>query len=165
MRLLEHILIAKAIRRLRERRRFLIIASMRRKILRAIGWTALIAGAAAGVAGALILTFFLRFYPSPPKAAYPHPADALAAQRQDLNYFARLLALDRAFSAPAREEANRRLATLNALPVALDHAHLRVALMQIVALADNGHSRLGFNPPRPPRSCRCGYSPSRTACT
>jgi hypothetical protein len=145
MRLLDHNSIAKAIRRLRAARHFLIIASMRRNILKAIGWTALVAGAVVAIAAALILAFFLHFYPSPPKAGYPHPADPLAGQRQDLDYFARLIGQDRAFSTPAREEANRRLAVLNALPVPLDHAHLRVALMQIVALADNGHSRLGFD--------------------
>jgi hypothetical protein len=136
---------------LRDARRFLMIASMRRKILKAIGWAALIAVAVTAVAASLILAFFLHFYPSPPKANYVHPADALAAQRQDLDYFARLIGQDRAFSAPAREEANRRLAALNALPVPLDHAHLRVALMQIVALADNGHSRLGFEPGAAPK--------------
>jgi hypothetical protein len=151
MRLLEHISIAETIRRLREARQFLIIASMRRKILKAIRWTALIAGALVAVAAALILAFFTHFYPSPPKAGYPHPADALAGQRQDLDYFAGLIAQDRAFSAPAREEASRRLAALNALPMPLDHAHLRVALMQIVALADNGHSRLGFDPAAAPK--------------
>ena len=99
MRILDHISIGKAIRRLREARQFLIIASMRRKILKALGWTALIAGAVVAVAAALILAFFLHFYASPPKAGYPHPADALAGQRQDLDYFARLIGQDRAFSA------------------------------------------------------------------
>jgi hypothetical protein len=94
---------------------------------------------------ALIAAFFLHFYPSPPKAAYPHAADALDEQRQELDYFARLIALDRAFSPQARAEAASRLAALNALPTALDHPHLRVALMRITAIADNGHSRLGFD--------------------
>jgi hypothetical protein len=82
---------------------------------------------------------------------YPHPASALEAQRQDLDYFAKLIALDRAFTPAARAEANRRIASLEKLPAALDHAHFRVALMQIGALADNGHSKVGYDDAASPK--------------
>ncbi len=82
------------------------------------------------------------FHPSAPQPHYPHAANALEAQRQDLRYFRQLIALDRSFKATDRTEATRRLDALEALSTVLDRPHLRVALMQIDALADNGHSRI-----------------------
>jgi hypothetical protein len=99
-----------------------------------------------GALGAgLLYAMLLHFNPSPPDKNYPHPANALEAQQQNLDYFARLIALDRAFTPVARAEASRRIAALEKLPAALDPAHFRVALMQIDALADNGHTKVGYD--------------------
>jgi len=99
----------------------------------------------------LLYAMFLHFYPSAPKKDYPQPAGAPEAQRQDLDYFAKLIALDRAFTPAARAEANRRIASLEKLPVPLDRPHFRVALMQIDALANNGHSKVGYDDAANPR--------------
>ncbi len=115
---------------------------MRRKVLKWFGLTCLaVVFLGAGAVGALLW----HFYPSPPAAPEGKPANPLAAQRQDLGYFRQLLALDRAFTPAARAAAELRITALEQLTVPLDPAHLRVALMQITALADNGHSRLGYD--------------------
>jgi hypothetical protein len=82
------------------------------------------------------------FNTPPPAAHYPKPATDLEAQRQDLAHFRKLVALDRSFEPAARAAAERRIAALEATGVAVDRAHFRVALMEILALADNGHTRL-----------------------
>ena len=93
-------------------------------------------------AGALYYGMTAHFNPAPPLAAYPKPASPLEAQRQDLDYFAKLIAMDQAFSPSARAEANTRLAALAASATILDRGQLRVALLKVVALADNGHTSL-----------------------
>ncbi|MGH8122617.1 MAG: hypothetical protein ACREPT_07570 [Rudaea sp.] len=98
--------------------------------------------AAVAVVGGLLLAFLLNFHPFAPSASYPVPKSALEAQRQDLDYFAKAMALDRAFSVAARAQAEARVAALRALPEALPLPKLQVALMQVMALADNGHSRM-----------------------
>jgi hypothetical protein len=82
------------------------------------------------------------FHPAAPQPRYPPAAGSLDAQRQDIRYFRQLIALDRSFTPTARTEANRRLDALEALGTVLDRPHFRVSLMQIDALADNGHSRV-----------------------
>jgi len=90
----------------------------------------------------LLFAFNRHFHPVEPKADYPTPKSVLEAQRQDLDYFTKVMALDRAFSPAARAAAAARVHELNALPEALPSQKLQVALMQVMALADNGHSRL-----------------------
>ncbi len=85
--------------------------------------------AAVVVAGILVLAFLLNFHYFVPRGGYPAPKSALDAQRQDLDYFARAMALDRAFSPAARAAAEARLSTLESLPEALPSAKLKVALM------------------------------------
>jgi hypothetical protein len=118
---------------------------MSRRFLRAGLW---IGGGVAmvGALGAgLLYAMVQHFNPSAPETTYPHPASALEAQRQDLDYFRKLIALDRAFTPAARAEAGRRIASLEKRPAALDRPHFRVALMRIGALADNGHSKVGYD--------------------
>jgi hypothetical protein len=124
---------------------------MKRILVRAALWLGGIVLVLVVLGGGLLAAMFLHFYPAPPKADYPHPKTPLEAQRQDLDYFGKLLAYDRAFSPSARAEAVRRLEALQALDHALDHPHLRVALMQITALADNGHTRLGYDDAAAPK--------------
>jgi hypothetical protein len=94
------------------------------------------------VVGGLILTFLFNFYHFAPKVNYPAPKSALEAQRQDLDYFAKAMAFDRAFSPAARAAAEARISALKALSEALPSPKLQVALMQVMASADNGHSRM-----------------------
>src|SRR4029077_9413881 len=86
------------------------------------------------------------FHPAAPQPHYPPAASALEAQRQDIRYFRELLQLDRSLAPQDRTEANRRLDALEASGAVLDQPHLRVSLMQIDALADNGHSRVENEP-------------------
>ena len=90
----------------------------------------------------LILGFRFNFHRPPPAVSYPTPRSVLEAQRQDLDYFAKVLALDRAFSPAARAAADKRITALESLSDALPSAKLQVALMQLMASADNGHSRM-----------------------
>lgn len=98
--------------------------------------------AAVVVVGGLILAFLFNFYHFAPKASYSAPKSALEAQRQDLDYFAKAMAFDRAFSPAAHAAAEARVSALKAMREALPSPKLQVALMQVMALADNGHSRM-----------------------
>jgi len=113
-------------------RKFLKIGGM------AIGVVLLLIAIAAG----LVYAMMRHFYPAPPQARYSKPNDPLEAQRQDLDYFAKLIAVDRSYSSQARAEAQRRLAALADLKTVVPRPNFRVALMEIAALADNGHTRL-----------------------
>jgi hypothetical protein len=110
--------------------------------LTAIGLIALVLIAAVVFFGAMRL----HFHVSAPKPNFPAVAGNLDAQRQDMRYFRQLIALDRSFAPAARAEANRRIDALEASGTVLDRPHFRVALMQIDALADNGHSRIESQP-------------------
>jgi hypothetical protein len=112
----------------------------------ALGSIALLLIAVAGFFGAMRI----HFHPSAPKPIHPVPAGALDAQRQDIRYFRQLLAMDRSFAPASRSEAIRRSDALEALGKVLDRPHFRVSLMQIVALADNGHSRVENEPSAAP---------------
>jgi hypothetical protein len=92
--------------------------------------------------GGVFFGFLHHFYFDPPKADYPKPKSPLEAQRQDLDYFRTLMAFDRSFSPDARKEAEERVDRLEQLPDALPPQKLHVALMQIMALADNGHTKM-----------------------
>ena len=104
---------------------------------------------ATGVGG-FFVEMHHHFHPSAPPQHYPPPANALEAQRQDIHYFRQLIALDRSFASKDRAEAIRRLDALEALGTVLDGPHFRVSLMQIEALADNGHSRIENESGAPP---------------
>jgi hypothetical protein len=88
----------------------------------------------------------LRFSPSPPAIRYIAPNDALEAQRQDLDYFSKLLAMDISFSREMRVEAARRLDAMREANAVLPRPSFRVALMRIAALSDNGHTSMGADP-------------------
>ena len=88
----------------------------------------------------------LRFSPSPPTVHYIAPKDALEAQRQDLDYLGKLLAMDISFSPEMRMEAARRLEAMREANAVLPRPSLRVALMRIAALSDNGHTGISADP-------------------
>jgi hypothetical protein len=93
-------------------------------------------------ASGLVYAMMRHFYPSPPQAKYSKPRDPLEAQRQDLDYFAKLIAMDRSYSIEARAQAQRRVAELADLKTVVQPPNFRVALMEIAALTDNGHTRV-----------------------
>src|ERR1700692_1091020 len=94
------------------------------------------------VAGGFLAGMLHHFHPSAPQPHHPPATSTLDAQRQDIRYFRQLIALDRSFAPTDRTEANGRLDALEALGTVLDRPHFRVSLMQIDALADNGHSKV-----------------------
>jgi hypothetical protein len=96
--------------------------------------------AAVAALGGLFFVFTAHFNPSPPDAGFAKPANALEAQRQDLEQFRRLVALDRSYSDPARAEANAAIDRLGKSAKVLGWGPLRTALMHVAALADNGHT-------------------------
>jgi hypothetical protein len=121
---------------------------MWRRLLELVALICLVPALVLGAAIGLVLW---RFYPAPPELPAVNATSPLEAQRQDLAHFKQLLELDRAFSPAARAQAAQRIAALEALPTVLDRPHFRVALMQITALADNGHTRLGYDSGAAPR--------------
>ena len=74
--------------------------------------------------------------------AFPSSARGNAvAQREDLAAFERgFLAVDRSFSPDARAKANKRLAALSADAGTISDTRFVLALSEIAALADNGHT-------------------------
>jgi hypothetical protein len=111
-----------------------------RRVLRIAGWIGGIAVVLAGIGFGGIQLMLWHFYPDPPAPNYPKPRTALEAQRQDLDYFRKLLTLDFAFSPEARARANGEIAKLEESSTVLTHPQFRVAAMRIMALADNGHT-------------------------
>jgi hypothetical protein len=84
-------------------------------------------------------------------AASAQPAAVLdpAQRAQDIAAFRKgFFDLDRAYAPAARAQAQQRLAALEAAKGPMDAARLTVALCQVAALADNGHSTCYY--PRPP---------------
>jgi hypothetical protein len=98
------------------------------------------------VGAGLIVGMRLHFSPSPPAIHYALPKDPLEAQRQDLDYFGKLLAMDISFSPQQRGEANRQLQALHESTAVLPRPFFRVALMKIAALSDNGHTGMSTGP-------------------
>jgi hypothetical protein len=123
--------------------------NVKRKLLRILGVTLGVVVIVAAGLGGLFIVVTHKFNPVAPEAHYPVAQNALEAQRQDLDYFAKLIAMDRAYSPAARAKANRRLGELARSTAVLDRGHMRVALMEIAALADNGHT--GANSKKPSR--------------
>lgn len=90
--------------------------------------------------------FFRTFYPDPPKADFPPPADLAESQRQDLAYFRHYLELDRSYAPEARERARTLLAQYENQAGSLSAPGFDLAVARMVALADNGHSRVHPGP-------------------
>jgi hypothetical protein len=99
------------------------------------------------LAGAgLLFAFLSTFYPDPPVAQYPAATDAAMAQRQDLDYFRHYLELNRSYSPQARERAEALRREYLAQAGSLSPAAFDLAVSRMVALADNGHSRVHPGP-------------------
>jgi hypothetical protein len=116
---------------------------VRRIIIRTVVGIVVLAAIVAAAGGGFYWTVTSYFNPAPPPLDYPKPASPLEAQRQDLDYFRKLVALDRSFSDSARAAAAREIDELESSSIVLAEPKLRVALMKVLALADNGHTHLG----------------------
>jgi len=114
----------------------------KRGVLRAGLWVLGLVVLLIGAGGGFALCLLHKFNPDPPRNHFPIPANALEAQRQDIEQFSRLLAMDRACSPAACAETKRQIARLKAERAPLDSGTFRVALMRIAALADNGHTSI-----------------------
>ncbi|MES1189652.1 MAG: hypothetical protein ABUS47_01110 [Steroidobacter sp.] len=114
-----------------------------RRILKKIGIYSIAAATLIVLSlGGMAFAMLKHFNASPPAMQYARPRSALEGQRQDLDYFRKLMQMDRSYSPDARQMAERRISALEAVARPLDPAHFRVALMEILALADNGHTHL-----------------------
>jgi hypothetical protein len=94
------------------------------------------------IPGGLVYAMMRHFYPAPPETTYGKPKDPLEAQRQDIDYLTKLVAMDRSYSPAARAQAQRRIAALEDATAVIPHPTFLVAMMEIAALADNGHTRV-----------------------
>ena len=82
------------------------------------------------------------FYPAAPVAEPVAGQTPEQAQLQDLAFFRQYLDLELAYAPAARAEAARGLDAIAARGGTLSPAAFHLALMRVVALARNGHSRL-----------------------
>lgn len=113
-----------------------------RKVLKIVGIAVGAILVLAAIPGGLVYAMMHHFYPSPPQATYSKPKDALEAQRQDADYLAKLVAMDRSYSPEARSQARQRIAALADATTVMPHPTFLVSMMEIAALADNGHTRV-----------------------
>jgi hypothetical protein len=115
---------------------------VRRIIIRAVIGIVVVAVVVAAAGGGFLWAMTSYFNPAPPPFTYHKPANALEAQRQDIDYFRQLVVFDRSFSNAARAAAEHEIDTLESSPTVLPEPKLRVALMRVLALADNGHTHI-----------------------
>jgi hypothetical protein len=114
-----------------------------RRIL--IGVAATIAGL--GVLLCIIWFAFTRtFYPSPPASHVSGASDLAARQREDFDYFHNYFDLNRTFTVESRLRAERLFGEYRERSGSLSDAQFDLAIAQMVALADNGHSRVQPGP-------------------
>lgn len=112
----------------------------------------LLACGALGLAAAVLMAWqgdrvvakvlHLRFGAVLAKPDYPPPRDAAEANRQDIDYLARLTEVDRSFSDAGRAEFGRRVAALRARAASLSRPELFLGVAEAVAAADNAHTNV-----------------------
>lgn len=90
--------------------------------------------------GAVVYTFFHKFYPTVPPPHFAPPHSVSEAQRQDLEYFRNYLQYNVTFSTAAREQAARLLEEYQGQAGRMTAAQFDLAIARMTALADNGHS-------------------------
>ncbi|HTQ14659.1 MAG TPA: hypothetical protein VMH86_12370 [Rhizomicrobium sp.] len=118
-----------------------------RRVLKIGGMVLAIVVLLAGLGAGGFYGMLAYFYPDPPAKDYPRPANLLQAQRQDLDYFSKLQAMDRSYPPAARAEMQREVAAMEKADTPLSPQAFQVRLMQISALADNGHTHVRMTGP------------------
>lgn len=103
-------------------------------------------GALVLLVGMLLFGFFRTFYPSPPTVPVGGASDLATKQREDFDYFRNYFDLNRTFTAQSRARADQLLVQYRERSGSLSDAQFDLAIAQMVALADNGHSRVQPGP-------------------
>lgn len=98
------------------------------------------------IGGAFVFVFFRTFYPRVPTADFPPAHDTATAQQQDFDYFRNYLELNRSYTRQARDRAMQLLVQYRAQSGSFSPAQFDLAIARIVALSDNGHSRVNLGP-------------------
>ena len=114
-----------------------------RRIL--IGVVATFSGLVALV-GLLGLAFFRTFYPRPPTTFVSGASDVTTQRHEDFDYFRNYFDLNRTFTVQSRARAEQLFAQYRERSGSLSAAQFDLAIAQMVALADNGHSRVQPGP-------------------
>jgi hypothetical protein len=96
--------------------------------------------------GLLGFVFFHTFYPNPPPTHVSGASDVATKQREDFDYFRNYFDLNRTYTAQSRARAEQLLAQFRARSGSLSPAQFDLGIAQMVALADNGHSRVQPGP-------------------
>ncbi len=96
--------------------------------------------------GLLGLAFFHTFYPSPPATHVSGASDVATKQREDFDYFRNYFDLNRTFTVQSRARAEQLLTEYRKRSGSLSDAQFDLGVAQMVALADNGHSRVHPGP-------------------
>ena len=96
--------------------------------------------------GVLGLAFFHTFYPSPPAAQVNAASDLATKQREDFDYLRNYFNLNRSFTVESRGHAEALLAQYLERSGSLSPAQFDLAISEIIAFADNGHSHVQPGP-------------------
>jgi hypothetical protein len=96
--------------------------------------------------GVLGIAFFHTFYPTPPATRVSGASDVATKQREDFDYFRNSFDLNRTFTVESRARAEQLLAQYRERSGSLSDAQFDLAIAEIVAFADNGHSRVQPGP-------------------
>ena len=92
--------------------------------------------------GVLLYALQHQFSPQVPAPDFSAPHSLEEAQRQDLQYFRHYLEFNRAYTPAARAEASRLLEEYLSRAGRLTPAEFELGVARMVALADNGHSKV-----------------------
>lgn len=115
----------------------------RRRILKVVGVLLLVVVIAAS---AVFFAFMHAFYPSPPALPATAAATLADAQKQDLDYLANYFAYNRTYTPDRLQQAKALREQALAKAGTLTPAQFDLSVARIVALADNGHSRVHPGP-------------------
>jgi hypothetical protein len=107
-----------------------------------VKWALAAVGVVVLLLAGLLFALFRTFYPSQPDVDFAPTQDVATAQQQDFDYFQHYFELNRTFTADTLEQARMRLAEYRRQAGRLSAAQFDLAIANVVALADNGHSRV-----------------------
>jgi hypothetical protein len=96
--------------------------------------------------GLVGLAFFHTFYPSPPAAQVNAASNLAIKQREDFDYLRNYFDLNRSFTVESRANGEKLLAQYLERSGSLSPVQFDLAIAEIVAFADNGHSHVQPGP-------------------